>query len=62
MSENENSVSRQLAVDARALVEDLKAELNNTQTRDQYIRLNVLIMQADRLATLAETGEVANAA
>lgn len=45
----------ELAEQARTHAENLKAELNNTQTRDQYIRLSILIMEADRLATLAES-------
>jgi hypothetical protein len=49
----ENSVSL-LATAARAHVDALRAELDNTQTRDQYIRLTVLTLEADRIATALE--------
>lgn len=44
----------ELAAAARAHVDALRAELDNTQTRDQYIRLTVLAMEADRIATALE--------
>lgn len=50
----ENSVS-QIATGVRAHAEALRAELNNTQTRDQYIRLVTLALDADRLATALES-------